>query len=129
MLEFQNEPEMLNVSKIYSNKKLYFLNRYQKSAPTTPMIEFFLTFLIGWKMLTNATKRFILDVVIFLDTPLYSWLFYTLFSDVLLARAYLTKMSGSKGKRWWKTWQFIKKMRKKDEQKVQKFSFFSWYLF
>ena len=57
----------------------------------------FLTFLIGWKMLTNATKRFILDVMTVLDTPLYSWLFYTLFSDVLLGRAYFTKISGTKG--------------------------------
>ena len=56
----------------------------------------FLTFLIGWKMLTNATKRFILDVMTVLDTPLYSWLLCTLFSHVLIGRAYLTKFQAQR---------------------------------
>ena len=39
MLEFQYEPESINVGKTCSTEKLEILNRYEKSTPAAPMIE------------------------------------------------------------------------------------------
>ena len=45
MLEFQYEPESINVGKTCSTEKLEILNRFEKSTPAAPMIEFSLTFI------------------------------------------------------------------------------------
>lgn len=45
MLDFQYDPESTNVGKTCSNEKLEILNRYEKSTPAAPMIEFSSTFI------------------------------------------------------------------------------------
>ena len=45
MLDFQYEPGSIDVGKTCSNEKLEILNRYEKSTPAAPMIEFSLTFI------------------------------------------------------------------------------------
>ena len=66
MLGFQYEPKTSNVSKICSNEKLDIFNAYEKRTPVAPLMTLF----IGWNILTNVSKRYILDVVIVVDTSL-----------------------------------------------------------
>ena len=40
--------------------------------PTTPKMAFFVALADGWRLQTNATWNFVLEVVMVLDTPLWN---------------------------------------------------------